>query len=81
MKSAVYQKASELFLEACELADDDRQRLLEEKCEDPQLRALVQEMFAKDELLEEAALPALLIVVAGIPPIVIMNAALRRLAR
>lgn len=37
--------------------------------------------FAKDELLEEAALPALLIVVAGIPPIVIMNAALRRLAR
>lgn len=37
--------------------------------------------FAKDELLEEAALPALLIVAAGIPPIVIMNAALRRLAR
>ena len=37
--------------------------------------------FAKDELLEEAALPALLIVVTGIPPIVIMNAALRRLAR
>ena len=37
--------------------------------------------FAKDELLEEAALPALLIVLAGIPPIVIMNAALRRLAR
>lgn len=37
--------------------------------------------FAKDELLEEAALPALLIVVAGIPPIVIMNAALRRLIR
>jgi iron(III) transport system permease protein len=37
--------------------------------------------FAKDELLEEAALPALLIVIAGIPPIVIMNAALRRLVR
>ncbi|MFY0612454.1 MAG: iron ABC transporter permease [Hyphomicrobiaceae bacterium] len=37
--------------------------------------------FAKDELLEEAALPALLIVLAGIPPIIIMNAALRRLAR
>lgn len=37
--------------------------------------------FAKDELLEEAALPALLIVVAGIPPIVVMNAALRRLVR
>ncbi|MGI9478396.1 MAG: ABC transporter permease [Hyphomicrobiaceae bacterium] len=37
--------------------------------------------FAKDELLEEAALPALLIVVAGIPPIIIMNAALRRLLR
>ena len=37
--------------------------------------------FAKDELLEEAALPALLIVLAGIPPIVIVNAALRRLAR
>ena len=37
--------------------------------------------FAKDELLEEAALPALLIVLAGIPPIIIMNAALRRLLR
>lgn len=37
--------------------------------------------FAKDELLEEAALPALLIVLAGIPPIVLMNAALRRLVR
>lgn len=37
--------------------------------------------FAKDELLEEAALPALLIVLAGIPPIVFMNAALRRLTR
>ncbi len=37
--------------------------------------------FAKDELLEEAALPALLIITAGIVPIVIMNAALRRLAR
>ena len=37
--------------------------------------------FAKDELLEEAALPALLIVLAGIPPIIVMNAALRRLLR
>jgi len=37
--------------------------------------------FAKDELLEEAALPALMIVAAGIPPIIIMNAALRRLMR
>jgi len=37
--------------------------------------------FAKDELLEEAALPALMIVVAGIPPIMIMNAALRRLTK
>ena len=37
--------------------------------------------FAKDELLEEAALPALMIILAGIPPIVIMNAALRRLSR
>lgn len=37
--------------------------------------------FAKDELLEEAALPALLIVLAGIPPIILMNAALRRFLR
>ncbi|MEL6296981.1 MAG: iron ABC transporter permease [Pseudomonadota bacterium] len=36
--------------------------------------------YAKDELLEEAALPALLIVFAGIIPILIMNAALERLA-
>lgn len=37
--------------------------------------------FAKDELLEEAALPALVIVLAGILPVVIMNAALRRITR
>ncbi len=37
--------------------------------------------FAKDELLEEAALPALLIVVTGVVPVVLMNAALRRLTR
>lgn len=36
--------------------------------------------YAKDELLEEAALPALLIVISGIGPVVLMNAALRRLA-
>lgn len=35
--------------------------------------------FAKDELLEEAALPALMIVAAGIGPVVLMNAALRRI--
>ena len=35
--------------------------------------------FAKDELLEEAALPALMIVISGILPVVVMNAALRRL--
>ena len=37
--------------------------------------------FAKDELLEEAALPALVIVLTGIIPVVFMNAALRRLVR
>ena len=37
--------------------------------------------FAKDELLEEAALPALVIVLTGILPVVIMNAALRRITR
>jgi len=35
--------------------------------------------FAKDELLEEAALPALLIVASGIVPVVLMNSALNRL--
>jgi iron(III) transport system permease protein len=35
--------------------------------------------YAKDELLEEAALPALMIVVAGIGPVILMNAALRRI--
>ncbi|MDW3206716.1 MAG: iron ABC transporter permease [Alphaproteobacteria bacterium] len=35
--------------------------------------------YAKDELLEEAALPALMIVAAGIGPVVLMNAALRRI--
>lgn len=37
--------------------------------------------FAKDELLEEAALPALLIILAGILPVIVMNAALRQLSR
>lgn len=37
--------------------------------------------FAKDELLEQAALPALIIVLAGIGPVVLMNAALRRLGK
>ena len=35
--------------------------------------------FAKDELLEEAALPALVIVVSGIIPVVLMNAALNKI--
>ena len=35
--------------------------------------------FAKDELLEEAALPALMIVLCGIIPVVLMNAALNKL--
>jgi iron(III) transport system permease protein len=34
--------------------------------------------YAKDELLEQAALPALIIVAAGILPVVLMNAALNR---
>jgi len=37
--------------------------------------------YAKDELLEEAALPALLIIVTGFLPVVIMNRALRRLSQ
>ncbi len=37
--------------------------------------------FAKDELLEEAALPALFIVLVGVLPVVAMNAMLRRIAR
>tara|TARA_A100001037_G_scaffold47387_1_gene39029 strand:+ start:1525 stop:3183 length:1659 start_codon:yes stop_codon:yes gene_type:complete len=37
--------------------------------------------FAKDELLEEAALPALIIVVVGVLPVIVMNAALRSVAR
>ena len=37
--------------------------------------------FAKDELLEEAALPALIIVATGILPVIVMNAALRRFIR
>ena len=35
--------------------------------------------FAKDELLEQAAVPALLIVLAGTGPVILMNEALRRL--
>ena len=34
--------------------------------------------FAKDEMLEEAALPALMIVVAGLIPVILMNRMLRR---
>ena len=37
--------------------------------------------YAKDELLEEAALPALMIVAAGVLPVAVMNATIRRLAR
>lgn len=37
--------------------------------------------YAKDELLEEAALPALMIIVTGVIPVVVMNAALRRFTR
>jgi len=36
--------------------------------------------FAKDELLEEAALPALVIVVTGIIPVILMNAVLNRIS-
>lgn len=34
--------------------------------------------FAKDEMLEEAALPALLIVIAGMAPVILLNRAIRR---
>ena len=34
--------------------------------------------FAKDEMLEKAALPALAIVVTGVIPVIVMNAALNR---
>ena len=37
--------------------------------------------FAKDELLEEAALPALFIIATGIIPVVVMNSALRHINR
>ncbi len=37
--------------------------------------------YAKDELLEEAALPALIIVAAGILPVIVMNSVLSRFAR
>ena len=37
--------------------------------------------FAKDELLEEAALPALIIVAAGILPVIMMNSVLSRFER
>ena len=37
--------------------------------------------FAKDELLEEAALPALIIIATGIIPVLMMNAALGRFTR
>lgn len=37
--------------------------------------------FAKDELLEEAALPALMIVAAGVVPVAVMNGTIRRLAK
>ena len=34
--------------------------------------------FAKDEMLEAAALPALMIVVAGLVPVMLMSSMLRR---
>ena len=37
--------------------------------------------FAKDELLEEAALPALLIIATGIIPVVYMNVILNKYTR
>ena len=37
--------------------------------------------FAKDELLEEAALPALVIVASGIIPVMLMNAALDKIRK
>lgn len=37
--------------------------------------------FAKDELLEEAALPALAIVATGVLPVIVMNTALARMSR
>ncbi|MDV7341290.1 iron ABC transporter permease [Terasakiella sp. A23] len=37
--------------------------------------------YAKDELLEEAALPALFIVLMGIIPVMVMNATLRRMSK
>ena len=37
--------------------------------------------YAKDELLEEAALPALFIVLMGIIPVLVMNATLRRISK
>ncbi len=37
--------------------------------------------FAKDELLEQAALPALFVVLAGVGPVILMNAALRRVGQ
>jgi iron(III) transport system permease protein len=37
--------------------------------------------FAKDELLEQAALPSLFVVLAGMGPVILMNAALRRIGQ
>ncbi|MEX2617075.1 MAG: iron ABC transporter permease [Alphaproteobacteria bacterium] len=37
--------------------------------------------FAKDELLEQAALPALFVVLSGVGPVILMNAALRRVGQ
>ena len=34
--------------------------------------------YAKDEMLEEAALPALMVVMAGLIPVILMNRMLRR---
>ena len=34
--------------------------------------------FAKDEMLEEAAFPALMIVISGLLPVILMNHMLRR---
>ena len=37
--------------------------------------------FAKDELLEEAALPALMIVITGVIPVIFLNYTVNRLTR
>ena len=57
------------------------QPLAQTRCPDADTLATYVYQFAKDELLEEAALPALFIVIVGILPVIAMNAMLRRIAR